>query len=83
MKPRILLFDEATSALDNKTQAIVNESLDQLKVTRIVIAHQLSTIRNADRIYVLQDGRVVQQGNFERLVNQQGLFAQLMMRQKL
>lgn len=83
MKPRILLFDEATSALDNKTQAIVNESLDQLKVTRIVIAHQLSTIRNADRIYVLQDGRVVQQGSFERLVNQQGLFAQLMMRQKL
>ena len=83
LKPRILLFDEATSALDNKTQAIVNESLDQLKVTRIVIAHQLSTIRNADRIYVLQHGRVVQQGSFERLVDQQGLFAQLMMRQKL
>lgn len=83
LKPRILLFDEATSALDNRTQAIVSESLDELKVTRIVIAHRLSTIRNADRIYVLQDGRVVQQGSFERLANQQGLFAQLMMRQKL
>lgn len=83
LKPRILLFDEATSALDNRTQAIVSESLDRLKVTRIVIAHRLSTIRTADRIYVLQHGRVVQQGSFERLVDQQGLFAQLMMRQKL
>ncbi|MFN6539978.1 MAG: NHLP bacteriocin export ABC transporter permease/ATPase subunit [Nostoc sp. EkiNYC01] len=83
LKPRILLFDEATSALDNKTQAIVSESLDRLKVTRIVIAHRLSTIHNADRIYVLQNGRVVEQGSFERLVNQQGPFAQLMMRQKL
>ena len=83
VKPRILLFDEATSALDNKTQAIVSESLDQLKVTRIVIAHRLSTIRNADRIYVLQDGQVVQQGSFEQLANQQGVFTQLIMRQKL
>lgn len=83
LKPRILLFDEATSALDNRTQAIVSESLDRLKVTRIVIAHRLSTIRNADCIYVLQDGRVVQQGSFEQLANEQGLFAQLMMRQKL
>jgi NHLM bacteriocin system ABC transporter ATP-binding protein len=81
LKPRILLFDEATSALDNKTQAIVSQSLDQLQVTRIVIAHRLSTIRNADRIYVLQAGRVVQQGNFEQLVNQPGLFAQLVKRQ--
>ncbi|MEH1924337.1 NHLP bacteriocin export ABC transporter permease/ATPase subunit [Nostoc sp.] len=83
LKPRILLFDEATSALDNKTQAIVSESLDRLKVTRIVIAHRLSTIHSADRIYVLQDGQVVQQGSFEQLANQQGLFAQLMMWQKL
>ncbi|GAB1544457.1 NHLP bacteriocin export ABC transporter permease/ATPase subunit [Scytonema sp. NUACC21] len=83
LKPRILLFDEATSALDNRTQAIVSQSLDRLEVTRIVIAHRLSTIRNADRIYVLQNGRIVQQGSFERLANQEGLFAQLMMRQKL
>ncbi|WP_416669614.1 NHLP bacteriocin export ABC transporter permease/ATPase subunit [Egbenema bharatensis] len=81
LKPQILLFDEATSALDNKTQAIVSHSLDQLKVTRVVIAHRLSTIHHADRIYVLQAGRVVQQGNFEQLVKQPGLFAQLVRRQ--
>jgi len=83
LKPRILLFDEATSALDNKTQAIVSESLERLKVTRVAIAHRLSTIRNANRIYVLQGGRVEQQGSFEQLANQDGLFAQLMVRQML
>jgi ATP-binding cassette subfamily C protein len=81
LKPNILLFDEATSALDNRTQAIVTASLDSLGVTRIVIAHRLSTIRNADRIYVMQAGRVVQQGRFEQLVRQDGLFAQLALRQ--
>jgi ABC-type bacteriocin/lantibiotic exporter with double-glycine peptidase domain len=81
LKPKILLFDEATSALDNKTQAIVSESLEQLQVTRIVIAHRLSTIRKADRIYVLQNGRIVQTGRFEKLAEQDGLFAQLMARQ--
>jgi len=81
LKPKILLFDEATSALDNRTQAIVSESLDKLQVTRIAIAHRLSTIRNAHRIYVLQAGRVVQQGSFEGLASQEGLFAQLMQRQ--
>ena len=81
LKPKILLFDEATSALDNRTQAIVSESLDKLQVTRIAIAHRLSTIRNAHRIYVLQAGRVVQQGSFEELASLEGLFAQLMQRQ--
>ncbi|MEH2241061.1 NHLP bacteriocin export ABC transporter permease/ATPase subunit [Nostoc sp.] len=81
LKPRILIFDEATSALDNRTQAIVSSSLEQLGVTRIIIAHRLSTIRNADRIYVIEAGRVVQQGKFEELVNQKGLFANLMARQ--
>ncbi|UBF27144.1 NHLP bacteriocin export ABC transporter permease/ATPase subunit [Kovacikia minuta CCNUW1] len=83
LKPKILLFDEATSALDNRTQAIVSQSLERLKVTRIAIAHRLSTIRNADRIYVFQSGRVVQVGNYDQLANQEGLFAQLMARQKL
>ena len=83
LKPRILLFDEATSALDNKTQAIVSASLERLQVTRVAIAHRLSTIRHANRIYVLQDGRVVQHGSFEQLANQQGLFAQLIARQRL
>lgn len=81
LQPRILLFDEATSALDNRTQAIVSESLDRLQVTRVVIAHRLSTIRNAHRIYVLAAGRLVQQGSFDELVHQPGLFAQLISRQ--
>ena len=83
LRPRILFFDEATSALDNRTQAIVSESLDRLKVTRIVVAHRLSTIRNADRIYVLQAGQLIEQGNFEELSQQDGLFSQLIQRQKL
>ena len=81
LKPRILLLDEATSALDNRTQAIVSKSLDKLKVTRLVVAHRLSTIRNADRIYVLDNGHVVQQGNFETLAAEPGLFAKLISRQ--
>lgn len=81
LKPRILLLDEATSALDNRTQAIVSQSLDQMKVTRIVVAHRLSTIRQADRIYVLEAGRVVQVGPFDDLSTQSGLFAQLIQRQ--
>ncbi|BAY23400.1 cyclic nucleotide-regulated ABC bacteriocin/lantibiotic exporter [Calothrix sp. NIES-2100] len=81
LKPKILLMDEATSALDNQTQAIVTESLDQLNATRIVVAHRLSTIRNADRIYVVEAGRVVQVGNFDELVKQDGIFARLVARQ--
>lgn len=81
LKPRILFLDEATSALDNRTQAIVSESLDRLNVTRIVVAHRLSTIRNADRIYVLESGRVVQQGTFDELAQAEGLFARLIARQ--
>lgn len=81
LKPRIIFFDEATSALDKRTQAIVSESLDRLKVTRIAIAHSLSTIRNADRIYVIEAGRVVQQGTFEELASQSGMFAKLMAKQ--
>lgn len=83
LKPKILLFDEATSALDNKTQAIVSEHLDRLNVTRIVIAHRLTTIRNADRIYVMQTGQVVQEGTYDELSSQPGLFARLMARQNV
>jgi ABC-type bacteriocin/lantibiotic exporter with double-glycine peptidase domain len=83
LRPRILLFDEATSALDNKTQAIVSESLDRLKVTRIVVAHRLSTIRNADRIYVLEAGQMIEQGSFAELAKQDGLFSQMIQRQRL
>jgi NHLM bacteriocin system ABC transporter ATP-binding protein len=80
-KPRILLLDEATSALDNQSQAAVIHSLQGLAVTRLVIAHRLSTIQNADRILVLQRGRVVEEGTFAKLMSQQGPFRALADRQ--
>lgn len=80
-KPAILLLDEATSSLDNTTQAIVSESLRQLRISRLVIAHRLSTIRRADRIYVIDSGRVVEAGTFDELGRQSGLFSRLMARQ--
>jgi NHLM bacteriocin system ABC transporter ATP-binding protein len=80
-RPRILLFDEATSALDNDTQAAVSASLAALKVTRLFIAHRLSTVRSADRILVLANGRLVQQGKFAALAAQPGPFAELIRRQ--
>ncbi|WP_406463677.1 NHLP bacteriocin export ABC transporter permease/ATPase subunit [Streptomyces sp. NBC_01622] len=61
-RPRILFFDEATSALDNETQRTVIESTKALKATRIVIAHRLSTVLDADRVVVMEDGKVAQQG---------------------
>ena len=80
-KPRLLIFDEATSALDNHSQAVVTQSLDELSVTRIVIAHRLSTIRHADRIIVMESGQVKEQGTYETLMAQGGLFKRLMERQ--
>ena len=80
-KPRLLFFDEATSALDNRTQATVSESLDRLNATRLVIAHRLSTIVNADRICVMQRGRIVQSGRYDELITQDGPFAELARRQ--
>ena len=81
--PRILLFDEATSALDNQSQAIVSHSLGNLNVTRIIIAHRLSTVRQADRIIVLVDGKVVQTGSYAELSSTPGTFASFAQRQLL
>jgi ATP-binding cassette subfamily C protein len=80
-KPRILLFDEATSALDNHTQAIVARSLAQLNATRIVVAHRLSTVVDADRIYFMEGGRIVEQGSYGELMKLGGRFAALAERQ--
>ncbi|REK90862.1 NHLP bacteriocin export ABC transporter permease/ATPase subunit [Streptomyces inhibens] len=61
-RPRILFFDEATSALDNETQRIVIDSTRKLSASRLVIAHRLSTVMDADRVIVMEDGRIVEQG---------------------
>ena len=82
-KPRIILFDEATSALDNRTQNIVTESLSRLNSTRIVIAHRLSTVIDADKIYVMDKGRIVQTGTYEELMKEDGPFKELAKRQVL
>lgn len=80
-KPRILFFDEATSALDNRTQEIVSASLNQLKATRVVVAHRLSTVIHADCIHVLDKGRIVESGSYDALIHQDGAFAALVKRQ--
>lgn len=82
-KPRILMFDEATSALDNITQKIVSDSLSALKCTRIVIAHRLSTIKQCDRILVLDNGKIVEDGTYEELIEKNGVFSELVERQKM
>jgi ATP-binding cassette subfamily C protein len=80
-QPSVLFFDEATSALDNVTQKVVSESLEKLRVTRVVIAHRLSTIQHADKIVVLERGRIVEVGRFEELMALQGVFYALAKRQ--
>ena len=80
-KPKILYFDEATSALDNVTQSMVCQSLEKLNATRIVIAHRLSTVMNCDRIFVMDQGKIVEEGNYQQLMEKRGLFYQLASRQ--
>ena len=79
--PRLMLFDEATNWLDNESQAKVMRNLTALTSTRVVIAHRLSTLEQADRIYVLQAGRVVQSGSFSELMEVEGVFRELVRRQ--
>ena len=80
-QPHILLLDEATAALDNVTQAAVLESLAGLNCTRLVIAHRLNTIRNADWILVMDQGKLVEQGTFDQLTSRPGVFATMLQRQ--
>ena len=71
-RPRVLFLDEATSALDNETQRTVIESTKALRATRVVIAHRLSTVLDADRVVVMEEGKVVQQGPPARLLAEPG-----------
>jgi ABC-type bacteriocin/lantibiotic exporter with double-glycine peptidase domain len=81
-QPRILFFDEATSGLDNRTQEIVMASTRSMAATRVVIAHRLSTVIDADRIVVLDKGSVAQEGTFAELMDSpDGLFFRLASRQ--
>ena len=77
--PPILILDEATSAVDNETEAAIQRSLEHLAIgrTTIVIAHRLSTVRNADRIYVLEHGQLAEAGAHDALVAQSGIYASL------
>ena len=79
--PRIMLLDEATNWLDNESQAEVMNNLADLPATRIVIAHRLSTLEQADRIYVMQAGKVMEIGSFEELMETGGVFRDLVKRQ--
>ncbi|MGZ5083177.1 MAG: ATP-binding cassette domain-containing protein [Usitatibacter sp.] len=79
--PRILLLDEATSALDNVSQAAVLEGIARLEATRVIIAHRLNTVRHADRIVVLDGGRVVQEGTYDALAGEAGPFRAMLERQ--
>lgn len=74
--PDLLILDEATSALDEAAQASVMATLDQLRLTRIIVAHRLSTVRHCDRILVLSEGRIIQQGTFDELAAAPGWFAE-------
>lgn len=79
--PKIILFDEATSALDNISQNMVCETLKKLEATRIVIAHRLSTVMQCDRILVLDKGKIAEEGTYEELMTQNGIFARMAKRQ--
>lgn len=81
--PKILILDEATSSIDTKTELLVQEGIEHLLAgrTSFVIAHRLSTIQKADRIFVVEDGRIVEEGNARQLMDKKGIYYQLYMAQ--
>jgi ATP-binding cassette, subfamily B, bacterial len=83
--PRVLILDEATSALDTESEALIQEALERLMRgrTTFVVAHRLSTIHNAGRIIVMEDGRIVEAGSHDRLLENNGVYARLYSHQTL
>ena len=79
--PKIIIFDEATSALDSKNEKEVQNAIDNIikkeLVTIIIIAHRLSTVKNADNIFVLKNGKIIEEGNHQKLINKKGEYFKL------
>ena len=82
-KPKVLIFDEATSSLDNDAQKKISDSIADLDCTRIVVAHRLSTIQDCDRILYLEDGKIVEQGTYQELMQHNGKFKTLVEKQRI
>ena len=84
-KPRVLLLDEATSALDSRSEAVVQKALNNAirGRTTVSIAHRLSSIQHADMIYVIRDGVIIESGDHQSLLAQQGLYYSLVLEQNL
>ena len=83
--PKVLILDEATSNIDTRTEVNIQKAFNIMMDgrTSIVIAHRLSTIRHCDRILVLDGGRIVEDGTYEQLIEKNGLFAELVERQRI
>ena len=82
-RPDILIFDEATSALDNISQKKISDTIAEMKCTRIIVAHRLSTIQMCDRIIVLHKGTIAEEGSYDELIGKNGLFAAFAKRQQV
>jgi ABC-type multidrug transport system fused ATPase/permease subunit len=83
MSPKLLLLDEATSALDAESEHLVQEAIERAMINRtvLVIAHRLSTVRNADLVIVIDHGTIVEQGTHDSLIAQDGIYKKLVLRQ--
>ncbi len=83
--PRLLLLDEATSALDSESEKVVQESIDKLKgkITTVIVAHRLSTLKNVDLIYIIDNGKIIDKGTFKKLMSDNSHFKKLVNLQKL
>jgi ABC-type multidrug transport system fused ATPase/permease subunit len=84
-KPDILILDEATSSLDTHSERLIQQAIDGIakETTVIIIAHRLSTVVNADYIYVIKDGRVIEEGSYARLIQENGEFRSMLQLQAL